>query len=352
MKLLIITASAGMGHNRAAQALEEYTKINRPDIQTKKIDLIDYLGFGSQWFYFKSYEQIIKIWPKFWYFWFWLTENKITGKIFDYLSASNKKLNLPKFSAEIKSFQPDYILCTHFTPPDLIENFSDLKIPLATVVTDYFPCRLWSLAKNQKFFVAHEFTKLQLEKYGINPKNIIISGIPIDIKFFKKSKEAKIETKKNILIMPVPKGEINLEKLIKTLNNFPNYKINIICGKNKTQKNNLEKKFINKTNITILGLINNPEDFLNAADIVISKAGGITISEILICKKPLIVVNPIPGQETKNAKFLADNNLAIWAHDYSQITQIIKDIDLKNLELKTLDFVKNPAQIILENFLN
>lgn len=353
MNLLIITASAGMGHNRAADAIEEYTRLNRPEITIKKIDLVNYLGPFSKWFYFQSYEQIIKIWPKFWYFWFWLTENKITNIFFILFCAYNKKFNTNKLANEMKNFKPDQILCTHFAPPYLIQNFLN-QTPIATVVTDYYPCRLWAMYKNQKYFVAHEYTKKQLEKYGILPKNIIISGIPVGINFIKKTLETKVENaEKNILIMPAPKGQIKLKNLINELvQNFPDFKITIICGKNKNQKSKLEKIYTDKNKIEILGLINNTEDYISKASIIISKAGGITVSEILTLQKPLVIINPIPGQETKNTKFLLENNLAAQAHTTFEAVQIIKKINSEDLKLKTPDFIKNPTQIILDNFLN
>jgi len=351
MKILIITASAGAGHNHAADAIAEYLKINHPETQIKKIDLTDYIGFCSRWFYFKSYNVIIKYCPWFWNFWYNLTENKITGFIFWQIGKVSEKLNSKKLFKEIDDFAPNKILCTHFTPPDIIFNFYNKKIDIATVVTDYLPCRLWACSPKQKYFVGHNDAKLKLIKNQIPEQNIIISGLPIKSIFYNLPKKEGAE-QKNILIMPVPIGKINLKKLTSQLaKNFPNYKINIICGTNKNQKDELRKYFKENENIKIYGFVENQEIYINEADIIFSKAGGITITEILFLKKPLIIINPIPGQETQNTNFLLKNNFACYTKNYIQAIDIAKNIINKEINLNEMDLTKNPMEIIWEEFL-
>lgn len=355
MKLLILTASAGMGHNRAAMAVEEYFKNKHPEVITRQYDTTKHAGFGTRWFYFKSYDEIVKYCPWFWNFWYKLTENKITGAIFDFFSSYNKKINCPKLITEINDFAPDYILCTHFTPPDLILNFTKIKIPVATIVTDYKPCRLWAFSSNQKYFVGHQDSKKDLIKNGINSEKIIVSGIPIGEKFLNFTNIPKdVNGEKNILIMPLPIGKIKIEKLVaEIIKNFPEYKINIICGKNVVQKRKLDKNFsTNNQNIKIMGLINNPEFYMHSADLIISKAGGITITEVLILKKPLIIINPIPGQETENTKFLIKNNFGAEAKNCSKAIELIHALLDGKINFEKLKIEENPMEVIWKNFLN
>ena len=171
-------------------------------------------------------------------------------------------------------------------------------------------------------------------KEGIFPENIIASGIPIRKEFMEiiqpeKAKKAiglnsKIFT---VLLTGGTKGLGDIKEAARELKkHLGKIQLIVFCGGNKKLYHKLQKENINKKHILILNFTNSPAKYYMASDLIIGKPGGITISEALALKKPLIIFSPLPGQEEKNTDFLLKNHLATFIKNPQDIEQLILKI--------------------------
>ena len=353
-KILISYASYGGGHLSAAKNLKEYIEQNYSDCEVLLFDCMKYINRVIDKVCGTTYSQITKNIPWFWGKIYYHTQDPIFEKI---LSMSNKLLCY-KLGKLLKRVNPDIIISTHFFVGhmcSILKQKGKITSKLATVITDYGddPYNEWIAGHEyiDYFFVAHSEIKNKLVEKGVEPKKIFDTGIPISQKFLVKYNKEEIlneynfsKDKKTILFFGG--GELGLGKS-KTLEafeilakNFTNVQIIAIAGKNETLKNNFEKianQFNRNENIKILGFTDKVAQLMCISDLVITKPGGLTSTESLISNLPLIAINPIPGQEEENAKFLEDNGAAIWikkSDDIYFILNIVLNSDNKLLEMK------------------
>lgn len=350
-KLLIISCSTGSGHFRAAEALRLSCQKMYPEIQVQHIDLADYLSGFARTFSVSSYDVLIKHTPKTFKLLYFLTDKVFIQKILDGLRPFFK-FGARMFFKKIKDYQPDYILSTQFTPQLILpKNF---PTPIDTLITDYHAHHIWLAPNVRSFFVASEETKNELRELGLES---VVSGIPLHPRFFNPKDTVALKKELNItndwpiiLIMPISCGEISAKKAITTIFSY-NKNVNVVAisGKNnekvwddlETIKDSGQKNFI------IIKNTPNIDEWMRVADIIVSKAGGLTISEAMYLQKPLIIINPIPGQEDYNAAFLEKNNYCLKANSSDDLARKIQAI-LLNPELIQKKSHPNANEIILK----
>lgn len=337
-KLLIISLSVGHGHTRAASAIKKTANLLFPNIEVKHIDFLDFVGLASRNIFFKSYNLLIKNLPNLYKIIYDLSDNKTATKILNKTTTLNRWLNTKRIKDFIEQFQPDYILFTHFTPAE-VYNTLDLKIPSGTIITDYKPHQLWFNGNQQNYFVPTVEAGKAMENMGVNSANIQVTGIPIDSKFYKLHDKEKLRKKLNLdlgkkifALLPSSNGNIDPIDLINHILLDKKSFVLIFTEKNIKLRNAYQKSFKNNQRVRIIGWTERLDEYLTLADVIITKPGGLTISEGLIIKKPIILINPIPGQEVENAKYFIQNNLALGLDSIEQWPKILNDIP--NLNFK------------------
>lgn len=331
-KILIISVSAGSGHVRAAQALEETAKAQFPNLIVEHIDLLDYLSLPTKKIFFDSYRKLATDLPKLWGFFYNSINIPKRREQFDKLTNLLKKFEAKKgLLKKINEFEPDYIISTHFSPTDIIlQHKSTLKkMPkLATVITDYGIHELWLREGVDRYFVATEKMSLAMQKRGIDKNIITVSGIPVDPKFTKKIPLVELKkqpknsaNQKNILILSGGQGTIDIEQIVESIKKSKSpLHIVAVAGTNKKLFDRLKNIQIpNHINLEVLGWTDQIHTYLGLADLVITKPGGLTISEAIAMKKPIIAVQPIPGQEDKNLEHLIEEGFGVVAHTAEEI---------------------------------
>lgn len=353
-KLLIVSCSTGSGHFRAAEALRLSCQKLYPEIQVLHIDLADYLSGFARAFSVSSYNTFITRIPKIYKFIYHLTDRPFTQKILAALRPFFK-FGAKKFFKKIHDFQPDYIISTQFSPQLLFpKNFS---IPLDTVITDYHAHQIWLAPSVRNFFVASEETKIELEKIGFKS---IASGLPLHSRFFASKDTANLKKELNIdndwptiLIMPISSGKISAKEAVTTIFSYhKNINVVAISGKNNRRTfADLESiKEGGQKNFTILKTADNIDEWMRIADVIVGKAGGLTISEAMYLQKPIIIINPIPGQEDYNTAYLEKNHYGLKADSTDDLAKKIQTI-LLNPGLIQKKFHPIASEIILKNTL-
>jgi processive 1,2-diacylglycerol beta-glucosyltransferase len=259
------------------------------------------------------------------------------------------------FFKKIQDFQPDYIISTQFTPQLLLPK--KFSIPIDTLITDYHAHKIWLSPNVRNFFVACEQIKSELGELA--PKSTT-SGMPLHPHFFANKDTADLKKELNIqnnwpiiLIMPISRGKINAKEAVSAILTR-NKNVNVVAISGKTNKkfwSDLEtiKKSHHK-NLTIIKKASRIDQWMRIADIVVSKAGGLTISEVMYLQKPLVVVNPIPGQEDYNTDYMEKNNYCLRANSSDDLARKIQNM-LLNPTLIQKKSHPNPSEIILQKIL-
>lgn len=383
MKAIILSASTGSGHMSAARAINEYLIEN--GAQSEIIDTLKYISPILNKTVTEIYDFIAKYHPKIWKMMYDTSNKKTVNKLL--LSINNlisKKL-LPLFD----NFEPDVIIATHPFAAEMISKLKSLQkidIPLICVITDYAPHLTWINPGVNAYVVANSDMIESMVKMGADKNDIFSFGIPVDKEFFSKKDKAKILEEiglspelPTVLIMSGGNGYANVEEIYRDLQKSDaDFQIILITGRNQklykrmqslTEISNQEKQdidsqknyFISKLgmpNVRLNGLniikkfvSENSEEFLqtkptkiiyftsevskymSAADLIITKPGGLTVSEALACSLPMALFGEIPGQEEENANFLVGNNMAV-------------KLDKKSSNLKSVEaLLKNPDRL-------
>ncbi|MBE6066329.1 MAG: UDP-N-acetylglucosamine--LPS N-acetylglucosamine transferase [Clostridium lundense] len=321
MKALIFSVSAGGGHKRAAEAVKSYIDIYDNNSEVKIIDTIRYINPLIDKVVIGGYLKTIKLSPN------------LFGKLYDYsesdygianLSAKINEILTYKLIPLIDEFKPDILISTHAFTTEMISIIKmkhKKNLPTVSVITDYACHSFWLHPYIDAYIVSNSDMANEMVSKGIDRDTIYNIGIPIKPEFFKKYDSAKtlediglFPNKKTILIMGGSLGIGKIENIYKKLLFLDkDIQIIIVTGRNKRLYDELIKIRDNfQTKPTyIIGFTDNVNKYMQACDLLISKPGGLTVTEALICGVPLAIFSPIPGQEEKNAEFLLKYNLAI-----------------------------------------
>lgn len=310
MKILIITCKLGMGHYIAAKNLEE--KIEQSDLDAHS-EVVDFsqivLGDASRWFY--GIYKILVAKTSWLYNRVYKNALNSSGRVERLLKAPGKYIE-KKLDTEIRRRNPDVIISTYSLAAHFLAEYkrsSKMQTPLVTCVTDLSAHNVWINEDTDYYLVATQQTKKELVDRGVNACNIGVSGIPVSKKYEQELAEVsgrirkKQGAKKELLMMGGGLGllPMNME-FYRELDRLPNLHSTIICGKNKKLYHRLAKEEFE--NIEIQGFCYNVSDYMQRADILISKPGGLTTFEAIYAEVPLLSFTPRLQQEKTNATYI------------------------------------------------
>lgn len=321
MRVLIATVTAGGGHLAAASALEEAWKNLRPNDVVKSVDVLEFASALYRKIYTETYVQVVAHAPELYALVFKKTDNqeqvrKMSGFRRTFARRTNKG-----FLRHLKLFKPDVVLCTHYLPLEILchpEDVAQISHPLtACVVTDFEAHTFWLEPPADFYCVATEDTRESLVARGAQREKVAVTGIPIAAKFSARVEPLNVRRRYGLRDdMPTllvlsggfgmgPVAEI-LEQLDKTEDDFQTL---VVAGRNEELRRELAvKDYSHPTRI--IGFAGNMHELMSVADLIITKPGGLTTSEALALGKPILILNPIPGQEAANSDFLLERGAA------------------------------------------
>jgi processive 1,2-diacylglycerol beta-glucosyltransferase len=335
-KAYIFTVTAGAGHLKAGEALYKMFIEKFLDWDVEIFDVLDYSNTLFRKRYAKSYNQIIDTMPELWGIIYEKTDNtKISKRIAGIRNFFNS-INARKMINLIKKNPPDVAICTHFLPAEILSGLSrkkEIEFPWACVVTDFEVHGFWMYENTDLYIVPTELAKHQLIRNNIPEERVVVLGIPISPEFSIEKDRSSIIKKmelqmdlKTILVMSGGFGFGPVENIVRYIDNIEDdFQIIIVAGKNKELESNLKKiNFIKHTKV--LGFVDNIDELLTISDLLVSKPGGLTTSEALSKGVPMVIVNAIPGQESRNSDFLMENGVAIGVASPEDIGFKIKEL--------------------------
>lgn len=343
MKILIISCSTGGGHNACAKYILEELKNNNIEAEFK--DFYDIVNKKAKKLSEKLYLSTLngngKIFKVVYKLGELYSKTKLKSPVY-----SVNKLHKKKLYNYIIQNKIDLVITTHIFPALTLTAIK--KVPFLLVATDYTACPFMEEA-NPNYYVIQNGIEKDFINKGIDEKKLLKTGIPVSSNFIKNAKNIRynlnIDKEKTILIMLGSMGFGNINKIVNNLLEIDNTKIIIVTGSNKELYNKL-KKIKNKKLIT-LGYVHNMNDLIYSSDIVVSKPGGLSSTEIASINKPLIHAFAIPGIETINTNFFYNHKMSIKCDNENEIIQNI--IKLLNNNKLQKEMIKSQSKIINKN---
>jgi processive 1,2-diacylglycerol beta-glucosyltransferase len=324
-RILVLSASVGAGHLRAAEAVEVALRQTLPDAHVENIDVLTLTNSAFRRLYGKSYIDLVNKAPHLLgYFYDKLDEPSRSGKNRrDKFRLAIEKLNFRKLLKLFEQQPWDLVINTHFLPAELLASLRKdgrVKTPQVSVVTDFEAHRMWVNQPCDHYFVATEEGSQYLQYLGVPAADITLTGIPIHPVFSARKDPAALRVKYGldpmrpvVLQLAGGFGVGPIEQIYKTLLNVPEpVQVAVIAGRNEKVKKELDRVPVpdGKRGV-IVGFTKEIDEWMRMADLVVSKPGGLTTSETLASGAIMVVMNPIPGQETRNSDFLLENAAAV-----------------------------------------
>lgn len=342
-KVLIMSASTGGGHNRAARAIKEELEsrtINDTSIECEIVDSLKLVNNTMDKVISRGYEKSAIYTPKAYGSVYRLSETNLASKN-EFKGNPLTSLMARKFKHLLNDSKPDLIIGTHPFPMialstlkkhntlnslSLSETFSkSSKVdipPMISVLTDYTTHSTWIQNEIDYYIVGHKYVKELLVYEGVNKDKVKDFGIPVEKSFMQhRDRETVLNElglatdKLTVLLMGGSFGAGNIKETLEELLTVDrDFQILVITGRNEHLKDKLSK-MLNSTahdkNICLLGYTNKMNDILASIDVLISKPGGLTTTEALLSDVPMIVPYFIPGQEEENLDFLTNCGAAL-----------------------------------------
>ena len=354
-KILIFYASFGGGHLSAAKSIEKYLLKNYKEIDVELIDCMKYVNKAFEKISTTAYKEMAKKMP-----WAW-------GKIY----SSSQKGPLAHISSKANSFmaikllkllrekQPDVVVSTHPFGSQMcsyLKRKKKVDFKIATIMTDFKSHDQWLVGADYTdyFFVSNTNMQKELKEKNIDENKVIVTGIPVREEFLiphndeQTLNDLKFSKDKKVVLF-FGGGEFGLGKemtlnvLECLLSKCKNAQIIAISGRNEAMKlkfENLVKKYSREQDVRIFEFTDKVAEYMSISNLVVTKPGGLTSSESLVSHLPMVLINPIPGQEEENAEFLENKKVAKWIKKDDDINFILNilvndDTDLNNMKENT-----------------
>lgn len=340
-KVIIFYASYGGGHLSAARSIKECIDNDYKDIDAELIDCVKYINKTLDTVTTTAYSEMAKKAPRAWGH---IYKHAGKGPIAQISTASNKVMSL-KLKKLLEEKQPDLVICTHPFASQMctyLKRKEKVNFKIATVLTDFAIHNQWIVGHEYTdyFFVSHLGMKKDLISCGVSKQKIRATGIPLSNKFLLEYDKSEIlqhfglaTNKKTVLFFGGGEfglGQTQTFNIFKSLVlNDNNIQIVALAGKNAKMKEHFEQlaKETNKEDcVKVLEYTDKVAQLMSISDLVVTKPGGLTTTESLASGLPIVVINPIPGQEEENAEYLEKSKVAIWIRKGDNVEDILNDL--------------------------
>jgi len=344
-KILLMYISNDSGHHKASMAIEEALYMQDANIETMNVNSFNYTNPVLEKIINKTYMSVIRRKPEFWGY---LYDNPEILKRTQGLRDAMHKHNAEKLNNLISSFSPHAVVCTQAFPCGMVADYKrtkNIELSLFAVLTDYAPHSYWIYNNVDAYFVPSRETGKRIEANGILQEKIIETGIPISPSFKTFSDKTEIFRKLKlnpgkpvVLMMGGSQGFGPLkESFMSLLRSKTDFQIITVAGNNKSMFRwfkKQEKK--SKKKLLAYSYVDSVKDLMEVSTLLISKPGGITISEAFVKALPICIIQPIPGQEQMNSDYLIKNNVAVKIDQPSNTGIIVEELLYNRAKLAEL----------------
>lgn len=374
MRILIATVTAGGGHLAAAAALDEAWRASRPRDVVERVDLVKFFSKLHRTIHAGGYDKLVEHAPELWGMLFKQTDSPMRARK---LARWRRLFTTPsrhRFVSFLNQFKPDVVLCTHYLPFETLGRLREKSVAavydrrgrksvesstlterrykspfVVSIVTDFEAHALWMGSVVDLYCVAAEETKARLVARGALAKNIVVTGIPIAAKFSAKidpqavRKHYGLRDDLPVLLVlsggfgmgPVAEVLVELDKVARPFQTI------VVAGRNEELRRKLAAQD-RKHPTHVLGFTTNMHELMSVADLIITKPGGLTSSEALAMGRPLLILDPIPGQEAANSDYLLERGAAVKVNRVEDLPHRLEQL----LALKKLPALAKAAKTL------
>jgi processive 1,2-diacylglycerol beta-glucosyltransferase len=338
-RLLVLSAAIGAGHIKAGEALcQAYT--GHCGGEARHVDFLRYASPRFSRWVEEAYYMMTKHTPSVY---------KLLYQMADRPNSPTKKsevlIGLRKYRNLVREYRPHAIVSTHFFPAAIVSYlYPHFAIPNGVVLTDYIPHHIWVNPNTNLFFVAHEGMMEELVQLGVAPEKIRVTGIPIRPLFSQPVERQELQHKLKLnperltlLLMSGGNAIGPLVEVLKALGRLKDaFQIIAITGRNQKLFHQLNETMGElKLSGQVLGYVENVHEYMAVADLLISKAGGLTVTEALTMGLPMAIIQPTPGQEDGNTLFLLKAGAGVYLKNVAELEPLVGEL------------LRNPAKINL-----
>lgn len=329
--ILILTGRFGMGHWSAASALKQEISAHDTEANVSIVDVMEFLSPALSHAIYGGFNVLVTHGTDLF--------NAISRAADRRRQAAPfRLLVVPKMRELLRTYDPDIILSTFPVVTQYISDYmsrNEHHFLLCTCITDISVNAEWLAPNTDLYFVATESVRRDLVTRGVAPSRIRVRGIPVRQCFKEETPVARDGRCRELLVMGGGLGLIPYaDELFSRLSVMPGVKTTIITGKNRKLQRTLTKKY---PSLNVVGYTDNVAEYMRRADLVVSKAGGITLFEAIHTGTPLYVINPFLLQEIGNARYIEESRLGrvVWAKD-SDVSRDILALLHSDTELEAM----------------
>lgn len=357
-RILLVYATAGTGHKKAALAIKKAFDGMKTDAEIDIIDSLDYTNASFKWSYPNYYIFMVNRIPGLWGFGYYSLDNKIFYSLVSWIRHLVNWINARALAKFMREGNYDVIVSTHFLATDIAFMEGKKRIParIINVVTDYLPHSFWIAKGIDTYVVAHEKTKsVLMAKYAIPQDKIKVLGIPIDPVFAvtkdKKAIKAARDITEGLFTVLVGSGGFGVGPIVELVKAFKGTDIPmqllVVCGKNESLAVDIKALAKDmKIRVKVYGYVDYMDELMEAADIIVTKTGGMMSSEALAKDLPIVGIAPIPGQETRNYNILSESGVVLGKGDIESVPGLVeklyKEGALREEMIARIRRIKNP----------
>jgi len=320
--VLLLYVSIGDGHRRSARAIEAAIRARHPNLRAVSFDVFDLYSPRLVSLALFAYRKLSRSFPRFWNRLY--DNDSVRGRVGEPLSRIYRRA-VPRIERLFQKFAPAAVVCTQAIPCGLAaawKRSTGRAVPLVAVPTDYAVHSYWIQDEVDLYLVPAESNRASLLERRVAADKIRVGGIPIHAGFSSSFDPGEIKRRFGlaadspaVLLMGGGEGAAGLERLIRALDERrEDLQMIVVAGRNRPLRRRLSRLRPRLRHpLAVLGFLDSIHDLMGAADIIVTKPGGLTAAEALARRLPMILVSPLPGQEEINAAFLEARGAALRA---------------------------------------
>jgi processive 1,2-diacylglycerol beta-glucosyltransferase len=330
-RILILSEAFGSGHTKAAEAVMDGVLLLRPEWQVQVLELGTWLRPKMSHIISRFYLNTLRYSPKLWGLMYRRMQHLPIKPRVEFLL---HQLFYREMAHLLGNIQPDLIVCTHPFPSAVVSRLKrmGLRIPLYTVVTDYGAHGSWISSEVDRYFLPSMNVWEEMTKMGVTQEHLDVTGIPTHPKFWNKQDKREIRQKlglsnqTTLLCMGGGLGVGLSDEILETIYRFrQDIQILFVTGQNEFLYHSLKENLsFQHPNFHVFPFVENINELMDASDILMTKPGGVTCTEAMSKGIPMILLNPIPGQEEDNCRYFVEQRLGILAREVEEIEAYLK----------------------------
>jgi len=330
VKILVVYATAGAGHKKAAEALANGL-CSAHDHEVVLLDALECTSAIYRQSYSRTYTFLVSRIPWAWGFFFRLSDIPWVRPVMTILRRIHNTLHARRLAAYLRQQQFDYIFSTHFLPNEVsacLKRRGQIRSTIICCVTDYDVHRIWVSRGIDYYCVASDWTRDKICSLGVGADQVRVTGIPTDEKFFRdrdvRALRHRLGLDTELFTVLIATGSFGIGPIEPIVDRLEGIQVLAVCGHNRLLYEALRRR--QRSALKVYGFVDNMDELMAASNAMITKPGGLSISEALVVGLPLVFFNAIPGQEENNVRVLARYGVGISGRPVDEMAGVLKDL--------------------------